>query len=156
MNKGTRKVSEMFSSRQFKLMTCSWAACPAAIEVNCLCVAALRSVLSLVMCVPSHVQVFVAPWTIARQAPLPMEFSRQEYRSGVPCPPPEDLPSPETEPMSLASPALVGFPCGSDSKESACNAGDLASIPGLGIAALSFTSLTIPPVFKMSCLSPSL
>ena len=76
------------------------------------------------MYVLSHVQVFATPWTIARQAPLPMEFSRQEYRSGVPRPPPEDLPNPEIEPMSLASPALVGFPCGSDSKESACNAGD--------------------------------
>ena len=108
------------------------------------------------MYVLSHVQVFATPWTIACQAPLPMEFSRQEYRSGVPRPPPEDLPNPEIEPMSLASLALVGFPCSSDSKESACNAGDLASVPGLGIVALSFTSLTIPPVFKISCLSPSL
>ena len=36
----------------------------------------------------SHVQLFVTPWTVARQAPLSMRFSRQEYWSGLPCPPP--------------------------------------------------------------------
>ena len=40
------------------------------------------------VCVLSHVWLFVAPWTVARQAPLPMEFSRQEYWSGVPFPTP--------------------------------------------------------------------
>ena len=43
----------------------------------------------------SHVQLFVTPWTIAHQAPLPMGFSRQEYWSGLPFPIPGDLPSPE-------------------------------------------------------------
>ena len=33
-----------------------------------------------------HVQLFVTPWTVASQAPLSMEFSRQEYWSGLPCP----------------------------------------------------------------------
>ena len=37
-----------------------------------------------------------------------MAFSRQEYWSGLPCLPPEDLPDPETEPLSLMSPALAG------------------------------------------------
>ena len=37
-----------------------------------------------------------------------MEFSRQEYCSGLPCSPPGDLPAPGTEPMSLTSPALAG------------------------------------------------
>ena len=41
--------------------------------------------------------------TVAHQAPLPMEFSRQEYRSGLPCPSPGDLPDPGTEPRSPAS-----------------------------------------------------
>ena len=36
----------------------------------------------------SHVQLFATPWTVARQAPLSMEFSRQEYQSELPCPPP--------------------------------------------------------------------
>ena len=40
-------------------------------------------------------------WTVALQAPLSMGFSRQEYCSGSPCPPPGDLPDPEMEPMSL-------------------------------------------------------
>ena len=41
-------------------------------------------------------------------APLSMGFSRQEYWSGLPCPPPGDLPDPEIEPVSLMSPALAG------------------------------------------------
>ena len=56
----------------------------------------------------SHVQFFATLWTVARQAPLSMGFSRQEYRSGLPCPSPRDLPSPEIEPASLLSPALAG------------------------------------------------
>ena len=57
----------------------------------------------------SHIRLFVAPRTTALQAPLPMEFSRQEYWSDFPCPPPGDLPHPETEPTSLMSPALVAI-----------------------------------------------
>ena len=47
-------------------------------------------------------------WTVACQAPLSMGFSRQEYWSGLPCPPPGDLPNPGIEPASLMSPALAG------------------------------------------------
>ena len=54
-------------------------------------------------CVLSCVQLFAIPWTVALQAPLFMEFSRQEYWSGLPFPTPEDLPDPGTEPESLAS-----------------------------------------------------
>ena len=46
------------------------------------------------MRVLSHVQLFVTPWTVARQAPLSVEFSRQEYWHGLLCPPPDDLPDP--------------------------------------------------------------
>ena len=46
------------------------------------------------------------PWTVAHQAPLFMEFSRQEYWSGLPCRLPEDLPNPGIEPLSPAYPAL--------------------------------------------------
>ena len=45
------------------------------------------------------------PWTVAYQAPLSMEFSRQEFWSGLPFPIPGDLPDPEIEPESLVSPA---------------------------------------------------
>ena len=45
---------------------------------------------------------FETSWTVARQAPLSMGFSRQEYWSGLPFPSPEDLPNPEMELVSLA------------------------------------------------------
>ena len=48
----------------------------------------------------SHVQLFATPWTVAHQAPQSMEFSRQEYWSGVPFPSPGDLPDPGIEPWS--------------------------------------------------------
>ena len=59
----------------------------------------------------SCVHLCVTPWTSrACQASLFMEFSRQEYWSGLPCPPPGDLPDPGNEPVSLLSPALAsGF-----------------------------------------------
>ena len=44
--------------------------------------------------------------TVASQAPLSMGFSRQEYRSGLPCPIPAELPDPQIEPVSPGSPAL--------------------------------------------------
>ena len=44
----------------------------------------------------------VTSWTIARQAPLSMGFSRQEYWSGLPFPSPKDLPDPGIEPRSPA------------------------------------------------------
>ena len=56
----------------------------------------------------SRVQVFETPWIITCQAPLIMGFSRQECWSGLPCPPPGDLPHPGMEPASLMSPALAG------------------------------------------------
>ena len=56
----------------------------------------------------SRVQLFVTLWTVARQALLSMGFSRQEYGSGFPFPPPGDLPDPGMELTSLMSPALAG------------------------------------------------
>ena len=50
----------------------------------------------------SHVQLFATPWTVACQAPLSMELSRQEYWSGLPFPPPRDLSDPGIEPTSLS------------------------------------------------------
>ena len=54
------------------------------------------------------VQLFATPWTVARQAPLSVGFSSQEYWSGLLFPPPGDLPDPGIEPVSLVSPALAG------------------------------------------------
>ena len=56
----------------------------------------------------SCVQLFATPWTVTRQAPLSMGFSRQEYWRGLPCPPPEDLLDPGIKPSSLTLSALIG------------------------------------------------
>ena len=48
------------------------------------------------------------PLTVAQKAPLSMVFFRREYRTGLPCPSPGDLPDPGIEPSSLSSPALAG------------------------------------------------
>ena len=48
----------------------------------------------------SHVQLFSTLWTVNHQAPLSLGFSRQEYWSGLPCPPPGSLPSPGIKPRS--------------------------------------------------------
>ena len=55
----------------------------------------------------SHTQLFVTPQTVVHQAPLSVEFSRQEYWSGLSCPRPGELPNPRIEPTSLMSPALA-------------------------------------------------
>ena len=56
----------------------------------------------------SHVWLSATPWTVAHQAPLLMRFPRQEYWSGLPCPPPGNLPDPGIKLASLMSPALAG------------------------------------------------
>ena len=59
-------------------------------------------------CVLSHVQLFAIPWTVAHQAPLSMGSPSQEYCSGMPFPPPGDLPDSEIEPAPPVSCALAG------------------------------------------------
>ena len=54
----------------------------------------------------SHVWLFETPWIVALQAPLSMGFSRQEYWSGLPCPPPGDFPHLGIEPASSVAPTL--------------------------------------------------
>ena len=62
----------------------------------------------------SRVQLFGTPWTVPYQAPLSMEFSRQEYWSGLPFPSPGDLPKPRIEPGSpaLQADTLLSEPLG--------------------------------------------
>ena len=69
--------------------------CPFACAVSCACVL-------------SHVQLSATPWTVARQAPLSLEFFRQKYQGGLPFPTTVDLPDPGIPLLSLVSPALVG------------------------------------------------
>ena len=64
--------------------------------------------IKILVVVLSYVQLFVNPWTVAHQAPLSVEFSRQEYWSGLPFPPPGDPPDPGIKTASPASPALTG------------------------------------------------
>ena len=68
---------------------------PTSPEPVCLCVLAAQSCLTL-----------CDTWAVARQAPLCMEFSRQENWSGLPCPPSGDLPYPGIKP---GSPALQAY-----------------------------------------------
>ena len=67
-----------------------------------------RKNLNTKKCLQTFMQVcvlglFATPWTIACQVPLSMGFSRQEYWSGLPCPPPEELPDPGIKPVSYVS-----------------------------------------------------
>ena len=66
----------------------------------CMCWAVLRCF--------SCVRLIATLWTIVCQAPLSMQFSRQGYWSGLPCPPPRNLPDPGIKLVSLVSPALAG------------------------------------------------
>ena len=60
-------------------------------------------------CVPSCFSPTLATlWTVTCQAPLSTGFSRQDYSSGLPCPPPGDLPDSKIKSTSLMSPALAG------------------------------------------------
>ena len=68
----------------------------------------------------SCVRLFVTPWTVARQAPLSMEFSRQEYWSGLPFPTPGDLPDPVVEPASLMAPELASGFCSTEPPVKPC------------------------------------
>ena len=69
----------------------------------CVCVCACARARML-----SHVQIFVTLWTVARQAPMSVEFSRHKYCSGLLFPFPGDLTDPGTEPAFLTSPVLAG------------------------------------------------
>ena len=66
----------------------------------------VRTEQNLYVCVCA--QLCPTPRILAHQAPLSVEFPRQEYGSGLPFPPPESLSNPGIKPESLASPALAG------------------------------------------------
>ena len=71
----------------------------------CVCVRVHMRVRTHALSCFSRVQLFATLWTVAHQAPLSMGFSRQEYWSRFPGPPPGDIPDPGIEPLS-PSPAL--------------------------------------------------
>ena len=83
----------------------------------------------------SCVQLFAVLWTIACQVPLSMGFSRQEYCSGFPYPPPGDLPDPGIEPFScIARDSLPLSPQGNPT---------LDTIPHLILVIRAFVALRI-------------
>ena len=71
----------------------------------------------------SCVRLFAIPWTVAHQAPLFMEFPRQEYWSGWPCPSPGDLPNPRIKPGSpaLQADSLPSEPSGKPHYQLLCH-----------------------------------
>ena len=73
--------------------------CPASLLFQCL--VSMCGVFML-----SHIRLFATAWTVTRQAPLSMGFSRQEYWSSLPFPAPGDLPNPGIQPLSPVAPAL--------------------------------------------------
>ena len=73
------------------------------LRISCSLSAGISASSCVCACMLNHVQLFAAVWMRARQAPLSMGFSRQEYWSGLPFPSPGDLPNPGIEP---ASPSL--------------------------------------------------
>ena len=79
----------------------------------------------------SHVRLFAAPWTVACQAPLSMEFSRPEYWNGLPFPSPRDLPNPGIE---LSSPPLQvdSLPSEPPGKPRNTGVGGLSLLHGFG------------------------
>ena len=81
-------IWELFSKRKSRLNTGIWYVC--------------HTVLSHFSCV----QLFAPPWTVAHQAFLSIGFSQQKYWSGLPCPPPGDVPNPRIECASPVSPVL--------------------------------------------------
>ena len=70
-------------------------------------------------CMLSRSRLFATLWIVTPQAPLSMGFSRQEYWSGMPCPPPGDLPNTGIEPMSpaLQADSLPAEPLGKPETE---------------------------------------
>ena len=96
MPNGTRESSQ----RRWYSLKSHW-------EVLTLCESA-HHVLCVCALVSQWWPTLCNPWTVAHQAPLSMEFSGQEYWSGLPFPSPGDLPDPGTVPTPLAAPALAG------------------------------------------------
>ena len=102
----------------------------------------------------SHVRLFAALWTVARQAPLSMGISRQESWSRGLCPPLVDLPNPGIERASLKSPALgSGFFTASTTWEASTHTYTcfcLVSKSGLTLGDHGVDLLSLPEAFQVS------
>ena len=92
---GTRKSGRSLLDQPGQRQEMMWAK----IQWNIVCLCSIAPVKS---------GSFATLWAVAPQALLSMRFSRQENWSGLPSPPPGDVPNPGIKPMSLTSPALAG------------------------------------------------
>ena len=77
----------------------------------------------------SHVSLFVTLWTVARLAPLSIGFSRQEHWSGLPCPPPGNLPYPEIKTRSTLQ--VYSLPSEPPGKPKNTGVGSLTLLQGI-------------------------
>ena len=93
----------MYSHHLFLISSASVRPLPFSVRIMIVYACELSYFSHLPLCVTLR-----TPLSVALQAPLSMGFSRQEYWSGWPCPPPGDLPDPGNEPVSLTPPALAG------------------------------------------------
>ena len=84
------------------------------------------------LCMFSHIRLFVTPWTVASQAPLPMGYLKGECCRGLPVPPPRDIPDPGIEPLFPESPASVQFSSVAKLCLTLCNPKD-CSTPGFHV-----------------------
>ena len=100
----TLKICVELISNISQWVTENWSIFRPCLEPNCLRVALSAHVLSRFSCV----RLCATLWTVAHQPPLSIVFSRPEYWSGLPWPPPGDLPDPRIKSVSLMSPALAG------------------------------------------------
>ena len=98
------------------------------------------------MCEISHVQFFVTPWTVGLQAPMSMEFSRQEYWSGLPFPTPGDLPNLGIKLVSLA---LAGGSFTTEPSEKPQNTMHWLENEPRSIAWKAAVFTTIPPILHI-------
>ena len=102
LSRGAKKILDLHM-----IYICVWSFC----ENLAIHIIYALSVCTLCACVLScsiMSDSFATLWTVARQAPLSMRFPRQEHWSGLPFPPPGDLPYPGIKLVSPASPTLAG------------------------------------------------
>ena len=101
-------------------------------------------------CYFSCVQLFATLWTVAHQTPLFMGFSRQEYWSGLPSPPPGDLPDPGIKPASLML-AAGSLPTEPPGKSFSRPPGSVSEQQGVVAAALHSTASMAMLDFTENC-----
>ena len=92
----------------------------------------------------SHDQLFVTLWTVAHQVPLSLGISSQEYWSGLPFPPPGDLPHPGIKLESLMSPALAGGFFTTSATWSLLRGINLSKIIALNVSSMTVTPKCTP------------